>query len=185
MGDLNVWLTVVLAALIAVLAIYYAISPLLQPGRASLLIEDDKLVELLGRKDSALQAIKDLEFDYRVGKVSEEDYARINQRLRRQAIILMQQIEKLAPTSVSLDQELESIIANYRQTSIATAAVVPASVVPVAAPIAVPAVAIPTAPSISKPQAVRFCIECGKPVEPGHKFCAYCGTPVTQADPAA
>ena len=104
MSEPTVWLAVILAALIAVLAIYYAVAPLLQPGPAAQLVEDDKLVELLGRKDAALQAIKDLEFDYRVGKISQEDYQRLDQRLRRQAIILMQQIDKLAPASASLDR---------------------------------------------------------------------------------
>ena len=117
MSDLNLWLAVLLAALISLVAIYYTVSPLLQAGRATPLVEDDKLVELLGRKDAILQAIKDLEFDYRVGKMSQEDYQRLDQRLRRQAIGLIQQIERLAPESASLDEQLESIITQFRQTS--------------------------------------------------------------------
>ncbi len=169
MSDLNLWLTIVLAALISLLAIYFAVSPLLQAGRATLVLEDDKLVELLGRRDSIMQAIKDLEFDYRVGKISQEDFQRLDQRLRRQAIGMMQQLEKLAPTSSTLDEQLESIIAQFRQTSVA--------------PTLLPAPTTPTAVLLA-PQANRFCTECGKPVEVGHKFCAYCGTPIAQADPA-
>ena len=175
MSEPTVWLAVIFAALIAVLAIYYAVAPLLQPGPAAQLVEDDKLVELLGRKDSALQAIKDLEFDYRVGKISQEDYQRLDQRLRRQAIILMQQIDKLAPASASLDQELEGMIAHYRQTS------------PVPAPLAsVPPPATPPipGPAPAATDGARYCTHCGKPLEPGHRFCAFCGTPVAQADPA-
>jgi hypothetical protein len=173
MNDLNVWLTVILAALISLLAIYFAVSPLFKAGRASLVLEDDKLVELLGRKDSVLQAIKDLEFDYRVGKISQEDYERLDQRLRRQAIGLLQQIEKVAPASASLDEQLETIIAQFRQTSRASTSVtngVPASA--------------PSAAQSPVGQSPRFCIQCGKPVEAGHKFCAYCGTPIAQPDPA-
>lgn len=185
MSDLSIWLAVVVAALVAILASYYAVSPLLQPGKAPLLVEDDKLMELLGRKDAALQAIKDLEFDYRVGKVSQEDYQRIDQRLRRQAIVLMQQIEKLAPVSASLDQELEGIIANHRRTHAAPAAEVasPVLVTPPVEATSTPIVA--PAEAFATPQATRFCTQCGKPVEPGHKFCGHCGTPVAQADPAA
>jgi hypothetical protein len=178
MDDVTLWIAVILAALISLLAIYYAILPLLQPGRASLVLEDDKLVELLGRKDATLQAIKDLEFDYRVGKISQEDYERLDQRLRRQAIGLMQQIEKLAPASASLDEQLESIIAQYRQTV----------TTPAAAPVAVPPSSVESAPiplpSPVAPQPTRFCTECGKSVEAGHKFCAHCGTPIAQVDPA-
>ncbi len=172
MGDLNVWLTVTLAALISLLAIYFAVAPLLQAGRATLVLEDDKLVELLGRRDSIMQAIKDLEFDYRVGKISQEDYQRLDQRLRRQAIGLMQQLEKLSPTSASLDEQLESIIAQFRQTTVAPALAVSAS-----------SRATPVVTSTR--QAIRFCTECGRPLEAGHKFCAYCGTPIALVDPAA
>jgi hypothetical protein len=174
MNDLSLWLTVALAALISLLAIYFSVSPLLQPGRASLVLDDDKLAGLLGRKDAILQAIKDLEFDYRVGKMSEEDYQRLDQRLRRQAIGLMQQIEKLAPASASLDEQLESIIAQFRQTSVAPVPDASKSVNG-DAPIATPTTSSPT----------RFCTQCGKPLEAGHKFCAYCGTPVTEPDAAA
>lgn len=169
MSDLNLWLAVLLAALISLVAIYYTVSPLLQTGRATPLVEDDKLVELLGRKDAILQAIKDLEFDYHVGKMSQEDYQRLDQRLRRQAIGLIQQIERLAPESASLDEQLESIIAQFRQTSaVPTVASTPSTLSP--APTALPD--------------TRFCIQCGKPVEPAHKFCAHCGTPIAQAAPA-
>jgi hypothetical protein len=169
MSDLTLWLTVILAALISLLAIYFAVSPLLQAGRAAMVVEDDKLVELLGRKDATLQAIKDLEFDYRVGKMSQEDYQRLDQRLRRQAIGLMQQIEKVAPESASLDEQLESIIAQFRQTSLPST----------------PAPSVPTSTASASPSAsnsARFCTECGKPIEAGHKFCAYCGTAVAQLD---
>ncbi|MCC6454555.1 MAG: zinc-ribbon domain-containing protein [Caldilineaceae bacterium] len=175
MNDLSLWLTVLLAALISLFAIYFAVSPLLQPGRASLVLDDDKLVGLLGRKDAILQAIKDLEFDYRVGKISEEDYQRLDQRLRRQAIGLMQQIEKLAPASASLDEQLEGIIAQFRQTS----------------GLSVPSASTPTngdtpvsASAPAESHSTRFCTHCGKPVEAGHNFCAYCGTPVAQPDAA-
>jgi NADH pyrophosphatase NudC (nudix superfamily) len=169
MDDLALWLTVAIAALLSLLAIYYTVSPLLQKGHAPPLLDDDKLVELLGRKDATLQAIKDLEFDHQVGKISEEDFQRLDARLRRQAIGLLQQIEKVAPASASLDEQLESIIAQFRQTA-APAPVVAASPAPVA-------VALPA-------QMVRFCTHCGKAVQPTHNFCAHCGAAVAQVDGA-
>lgn len=172
MGEVTQWLPVVLALLISLVAIYFAVSPLLQPERATLLLDDDKLAELMGRKDALLQGIKDLEFDFRVGKINEEDYTRLDQRLRRQAIGLIQQIEKLAPASASLDEQLETIIAQFRQT---TAPAVPQA----SAPVQPPPITTPEPTSAS-----RFCTECGKPVAADHKFCAHCGAPITQVDPA-
>lgn len=179
MNDLNLWLPVFVAALISLLAIYFTVSPLLKAGRATVVLEDDKLVELLGRKDALLRAIKELEFDYQVGKISQEDYQRLDQRLRRQAIGLIQQIEKVAPATASLDEQLESIIAQFRQTSRLPA--------PVAgpAPVTIPAAVPPAAPAVSAlSSATRFCTECGKPVQAGHKFCAHCGTALAQPDAA-
>ena len=170
MSDLNLWLSVVVAVLISLLAVYFAVSPLLQAGRATPLVEDDKFAELLGRKDSVLQAIKDLEFDNRLGKTSAEDYQRLNQRLRRQAIGLLQQIEKIAPESASLDEQLEGIIAQFRQTTVAPA-IPPVLQQPT-----------PVASAGSTP-ATSFCTQCGKPVDASHKFCAHCGTPIAAADP--
>ena len=173
MSDLTLWLTVVVAVLISLFAIYFAVSPLLQAGHATPLIEDDKLTELLGRKDSVMQAIKDLEFDYRLGKMSEEDYQRLDQRLRRQAIGLLQQIEKVAPESATLEDQLEGIIAQFRKTTVAATAAAPTAKATVNAPVAA-----------EKSPVVRFCTQCGKPTEPSHKFCAQCGTPIAQVDPA-
>ncbi len=176
MEDVTMWLPVTLAALISVVAIYFTVSPLLRAGRATLLLDDDKLVELLGRKDALLQAIKELEFDYRVGKISDEDYHRLDQRMRRQAIGLIQQIERVAPESASLDEQLESIIAQFRQTTHAVSTPVAPALSSTAAPAAL-------APAVS-PADARFCTECGKPVGATHKFCAHCGAPVAQVDPA-
>ena len=171
MSDLNLWLSVVVALLLSLLAVYFAVSPLLQAGRATPLVEDDKLAELLGRKDAVLRAIKDLEFDNRVGKISDEDYQRMDQRLRRQAIGLLQQIEKIAPESASLDEQLEGIIAQFRQTT-AVPATIPVQQQPT------PVASTPSTPATS------FCTQCGKPVDASHKFCAHCGTPIVAVDPA-
>lgn len=174
MNDASLWLTTLLAAIISLLAIYFAVSPLLKPGRATLVLDDDKFTELLGRKDATLQAIKDMEFDYRVGKMSQEDFQRLDQRLRRQAIGLLQQLEKMAPATATLDEQLETIIAQFRKTITA----------------ATPAVSAPLSSdmpdeSTATVQATRFCVHCGKPMGAEHKFCAHCGTPVAQPDPAS
>ena len=74
--------------------------------------------------------IKDLEFDYQVGKLSEEDYQLYDQRLRRQAVGLLQQIEQVAPMSADLDAEMEAEIAQRRRVQEQVAA--PVSMKPVA-----------------------------------------------------
>jgi hypothetical protein len=175
--------TVVVALLVSAAAVAYVVWPLVQSGPAPVVVEDDRLTDLIARKDATLIAIKDAEFDYRTGKLSEEDYVRMDQRLRRQAIGYMQQIEKLAPESAQMDGRIEAEITKLRKTADYTAAPVPQPAA-VPQPVSVPA-AKPPAAADSAPVAVNFCTNCGKPVQPTHKFCANCGMPVSAEAAAA
>lgn len=168
MDSFTLWATILIAGAISAVAIAYVVRPLLTPGPASLVLEDDKLSDLVRRKDAALRAIKDLEFDYQVGKVSDEDYQRVNQRLRHQAIVLIQQVDKLAPASSTLDDQLEAAIAAMRKTQTPP----PESVQPAPAQ-------TPAAQPANGSHPARYCTNCGQLLEPSHKFCAHCGTPVT------
>jgi hypothetical protein len=153
------WIALLIALVLSLGALAYVVWPLLKPGPAPILVEDDRLTELLGRKDAVLKAIKDLEFDYQVGKLSEEDYQLYDQRLRRQAVGLLQQIEQVAPLSAGLDNALEQEILRRRRVADAPAAAagaagtklpavapVRAAPVPVSAgPVSVAATAAPVA----------------------------------------
>lgn len=165
MSDGLVVMAVIVGALISLLALFYVIWPLLQPGRADMVVEDDRLTDLLSRKDATLWALKELAFDYEVGKVSEEDFQRTNQRLRRQAIALIQQIEKLSPQSSPLDEELEEEIRRLRRTADGRATETSAAPTPAA-----------TGAAQEVQPVARYCTNCGQPMGAGHKFCAHCGT---------
>lgn len=169
MDSIALWATVIIAGAISAVAIFYVLRPLLTPGPAAQVVEDDKLSELVGRKDAALKAIKDLEFDYRVGKLGEEDFQRLDQRLRRQAIGLIQQIEKLSPHSATLDDRLEAQIAAMRKVQSPAAPALPEGGGPLVAP-------VPAARPGNGTPAARYCTNCGHLLEPAHKFCANCGT---------
>ncbi len=170
MSDLGLVAAVIAATVISLAAVFWVVLPLLQPGRGDLIVEDDRLSQLLTRKDATLRAIKELEFDYHVGKIEEEDYKRLDQRLRRQAIGYMQQIEKLAPDMAALDDALEAEIAKRRKTH-----AVPTGALAAESKAANGSGAhAPDTPSGE----VRFCTNCGMALEPTHKFCANCGTPV-------
>lgn len=184
------WIGLLLALLISAVALIYVVWPLLKPGPAPVMVEDDRLAELLGRKDAVMRSIKDLEFDYRVGKLSEEDYLLYDQRLRRQAIGLLQQIEQAAPESAQLDAAVEDEITQRRKVSDRPVAAMPVSAVPAAAVVtptlaaprpqpAVPAQSVPVAVTAGQAAAIRYCTNCGNVLEPKHKFCANCGSPVT------
>lgn len=162
-------LTIGLALIVAVAAIAYVIAPLRKPGASIPDPREDELTELLARKESTLRAIKEAEFDFQTGKLSEEDFQRYDARLRRQAVVLMQQIDKYAPAGSQIDDDIEQEIASLRTQKPQ----------PAPAPTAAPA----TNGAGKLPQ--RFCHECGAAVSAGDKFCRECGTPLRTAEVAA
>jgi hypothetical protein len=160
------WLTIAVALLLALLAIGFVAWPLWQPGAVVRLDDDNPLTELIQRKDSVLLSIKELEFDYQTGKLSAQDYQRLDHRLRQQAIGLLRQLEKAAPDSANLEAELEAAILRQRQTAgHQTGARQPES-------------ANNGAPARHK----RFCPQCGAPATATDNFCAICGAPLRKTD---
>ena len=83
----------VLGALLAAAAVFFVARPLL--GK-----DDDRMVEppperldLEERRDRALAALKELEFDHRTGKISDEDYRAQVGPLRRRAAEALRALE--------------------------------------------------------------------------------------------
>lgn len=116
--DSSLWtvLLPLLAALLAAgLAIAWVVRPLYSAHAPAPPPADDRLAALQARKEAVLVAIRELEFDHKLGKLTEEDFARYDARLRRQAIALMQQIEIVAPNIGDTDDALEAEIAQRRK----------------------------------------------------------------------
>jgi hypothetical protein len=107
-------------------------------GRARAAIEREKTL--------ALRAIKDLEFDHAMGKVSDQDFAEMGGRLRARAAGLMRQLDSGASYSAQIERELA------RRLEAAGA----------------PPTAGDTRPG-------RFCAQCGAAHDPAARFCAQCG----------
>jgi hypothetical protein len=78
-----------LGALLAVVCVVFVAGPLLRAGRTDGPVgprpEEEGRLRLLEERDRALAALKELEFDHRTGKISDEDYRKLVGPLRRQA----------------------------------------------------------------------------------------------------
>jgi hypothetical protein len=93
---------VILAVLLAVACVAYVARPFLREPAP----EDDRLadlppaererVRLAEERDRTLAALKELEFDHRTGKISEEDYRALVGPLRRQAAEALRALEPKA-----------------------------------------------------------------------------------------
>ncbi len=83
------------------IAVAFIISPLLRggkygsPGHEETDALGRRISELEGRKDACLQYIKEVEFDYQLGKISEEDFLNLQQRYKGEVISLIKEIDLL------------------------------------------------------------------------------------------
>ena len=90
----------VLGALLTVLCVVFVARPLLRPARTA-----EEPLDATGSRpsssasarssarDRALAALKELEFDHRTGKVSDEDYRALVGPLRREAAEALRELE--------------------------------------------------------------------------------------------
>ena len=94
------------------------------------------------RRGRIYEGLRDLQFEYRVGKLSEEDYQRTKLDLQQQLAGTLAEIDKLAPPA---------------------AAVAPAKPIAATPPPKSPALACPHChANLDKP--MKFCGECGKAI---------------------
>jgi hypothetical protein len=94
---MSVWL--VLGALLAVAAVVVVSLPFLRnPAGSDRLDEpaagERRRLELVEERDRSLAALKELEFDHRTGKISDEDYRELVGPLRRQAAEALRALER-------------------------------------------------------------------------------------------
>ena len=82
-------------ALIAAVA-WSAAGPLLSAADASEPeVESRPHERLRRRKEEALAAIREAEFDHELGKMSDDDYRRLRERLESEALAAMTELQKL------------------------------------------------------------------------------------------
>jgi len=108
----------------------------------------------LNEGDSAVVALREIEFDRATGKLSDVDYAELKARYTREAVQAMRR----APTAEGdpSDDEIEAAVRAYRESH---------AVCPVHGP---------------RPEAdAEFCSDCGRYL---HDRCAGCGAPVVEQD---
>jgi len=87
--------TIALVAIILTTVIFVAL-PYVRKNAfsvASSTPRNGRLADLYGRRDNLLAAIKELEFDRDMGKVSREDFREMNTRYRREAAEVLEQID--------------------------------------------------------------------------------------------
>lgn len=140
--------------------------------------EDHELSALLAERDQVLNALQELDFDYSLGKIPEEDYPTQRQALVNQGAEVLRSLDELTSGQETspLGDRLEEAIAARRLEAIHSGA----------RPAAVAQPTVMVDDEIEARLAFRrreradksagFCPQCGRPVQKSDRFCPSCGS---------
>jgi rubrerythrin len=149
----------------------YLYAPFLERRARRVTAEEHELSTLLAERERALNALQELDFDFKLGKVPEEDYPIQRANLLQKGAAILKRFDELAPkkklenadarieraiearrkkTSGKkvTDDEIESLVAARRKKR--------------------------------KSKSAGFCPKCGKPAMASDKFCPSCGKALAQ-----
>ncbi|OQA47572.1 MAG: Double zinc ribbon [Chloroflexi bacterium ADurb.Bin325] len=172
----------------ALLAVAY---PILMKGRAAqpaAVSAQERLEELLAQRDAAYQALRELSFDHRVGKITGEDLVVFEANLKHVAADTLRALDEFERAAdADLDAYLERTVAARKAALSAGGRACPQCGQPAAADdrFCARCGAELSAAGPAAESAGAVCPHCGKPLAAGDRFCAACGKPVAEAAPAA
>jgi hypothetical protein len=151
----------ILLALLIVVGLFLA-APLMRGARPRPLDESPELSALMAERDQVINALQELDFDFKLGKVPVEAYAAQRAELVQRGASILKQLDELEPQagigadasgrieraaaaeSGSLpDERIESLLAARR--------------------------------AARREKSAGFCPHCGKPVLLNDRFCPNCG----------
>jgi hypothetical protein len=162
-------LTVVSTSLVA-LGAYRALSPLVLPDAVETpaMVGGRTRAALEREKTLVLRSIKELEFDFAMGKIAQSDFDEMSTRLRARAIGLMRQLDAGGYTSV-IEQELNRRLGPKARASVALEVRAAADTLPDES-------TVPTLVDEGQQPLPGAACACGTINDEDAKFCKHCGT---------
>ena len=151
-------MTIFVALALTILTFLAVILPFFrQKTRMGYVATDEQSQELLFKRDTTYAMLKELEFDYKAGVLTEEDYRDLEGRYKRKGVSILKDIDSL-PKNPGIDADIETQVSRLRRKQ-------PADM----------SDEIEAKISSLRQNKARFCSQCGT----GHRadaiFCANCG----------
>lgn len=149
------WQYAVMAVILGVVG-YWILHPLLKPkGIESLSLQgkEEREMALQQRKEEMYGAIKEMEFDFEMGKISEEDYQELRSQYKVRALEIMKELDT-RDEGDDIDREIEREVEQLRGKE---------------------------GPEGERDDGketdweINFCPKCGRKVTPDNNFCHGCG----------
>jgi hypothetical protein len=138
-------------SILVLLAGFYALLPLFRDSGGNLeaeLLTETELDRLLHRKTVIYSTLKDLEFEYKVGRLVREDFHQLESGYKAEAAKVLQKLDQLG-ADVEMDEAIEREIAARKAEMFS--------------------------PGESQKDLSSRCQFCGAKLIPGKRFCADCG----------
>ena len=91
-------ITLVIFVLLTLAISYYVVFPIVQSRNIVSLgksVSNHQASELVERKEAIYAAIKDIEFDFEMGKLSQEDFEQLRQQYKDEAVGLLKRIGQI------------------------------------------------------------------------------------------
>ena len=163
-------LTAIIVSLgLLILVAFYLYAPFINRRARRVTEEEHELSALLAERDRVINSLQELDFDYKLGKIPEEDYPVQRTSLLQKGADILRKIDTLAPepaSSQDVDARIEKAIAARRAD----------------ASVAKPEPSdddlesmIAARHKAHKEKSSGFCPRCGKPVRVSDRFCPSCG----------
>ncbi len=143
-----VW--VACSAMVVLIGIYVFV-PLFRKAEGDLEVEleaETELDRLLGRKATVYGNLRDLQFEYGMGRLSEADFRQLEKSYKSEAAAVLRKLESSA-ASGEVDEVIEREIASRKSRS--------------------------STPGSNSEMERSHCPSCGAQAIPGKNFCADCG----------
>lgn len=163
-------LTAILFTLaILILVAIYLYAPFMERRASRVTQEEHELSSLMAERDRVINSLQELDFDFKLGKIPDEDYPTQRASLLQKGADILRRIDSLAPQITSTedaDARLEKAIAARRAD--ASVAKVELSDDDLESMIA-------ARRKGRREKSSGFCPKCGKPVLVSDRFCPSCG----------
>jgi len=143
--------------------------PFLERRAQSVTAEEHELSTLLAERERAFNALQELDFDYKLGKVPEEDYPVQRTNLLQKGADILKRLDEMKPQAGVDDERIEKAVTARRKKKAA------ASV----SDDQIESLIVQRRKSHTSKSA-GFCPNCGKPVMADDKFCPSCGKPLAR-----
>ncbi len=157
---------------VLVLVGIYLYAPFMERRARRVTEEEHELSALMAERDRVINSLQELDFDFKLGKIPEEDYPTQRASLLQKGADILRKIDALAPspygrsTGQDTETRLEKAIAARRaDASVASVEVSDDDLEAL----------ISSRRKGRKDKSAGFCPRCGKPVMVTDRFCPSCG----------